>query len=116
MWRKRESGSTFQGFILDEVQGFSPKKENWVRFAPPTWEDASHYGIDIWVHYSVGPENASVLCLYKMTGKPCPVCEAHASAEAAGREDADRLKPTRRVLVWLVNRNDERDQKKEQKL
>ena len=110
-WKKREKGNTFEGFIKDEFQGFSAKKENWIRFLPPTWENASHYGIDIWVHYSVGPENASVLCLYKMTGKPCPICEAHAKAESEGREDADKLRPTRRVLVWLINRNDTKEKK-----
>jgi hypothetical protein len=110
-WAKREKGSTFEGFIKDQYMGFSPKKDNWIRFLPPTWDNPSHYGIDIWVHYSVGPENANVLCLYKMTGKPCPVCEAHAVAEAAGREDANNLKATRRVLVWVVNRKEEKDRK-----
>src|ERR1700677_2560430 len=110
-WKKRESGNTFQGFIKDSYMGFSPKKENWVRFLPPTWENAGHYGIDIWVHYSVGPENASVLCLYKMTGKPCPVCEAFAAKEAAGQEDSTQYKPTRRVLVWLINRKEDKEKK-----
>lgn len=110
-WAKREKGSTFEGFIKDQYMGFSAKKGNWIRFLPPTWDNPSHYGIDIWVHYSVGPENGNVLCLYKMTGKPCPVCEAHAVAEAAGREDASNLKATRRVLTWVVNRNEEKDKR-----
>jgi hypothetical protein len=110
-WAKREKGSTFQGFILDQYMGFSPKKENWVRFLPPTWDNPGHYGIDVWVHYSVGPENATVLCLYKMTGKPCPICEAHAKLEADGREDAASLRATRRVLAWVINRKEEKDKK-----
>lgn len=110
-WAKREKGSTFEGFIKDQYMGFSAKKDNWIRFLPPTWENPVHYGIDIWVHYSVGPEKANVLCLYKMGGKPCPVCEAHAVAEAAGREDAPNLKVTRRVLVWLANRKEEKDKR-----
>jgi len=29
----------------------------------------------LWVHWRVGPEGHSFLCLRKMYGKPCPVCE-----------------------------------------
>lgn len=106
---KRATGNNFIGWAKDQFETFSPKKENQIRILPPTWQNPTHYGLDIWVHYSVGPERGTVLCLWKMQGKPCPICEAHARAEAAGRADANELKPTRRVVTWVIDRNRERE-------
>jgi hypothetical protein len=64
--------------------------------------------MDIHVHYGIGPDRAAVLCLAKMHAEPCPICEARGRAERAGDEElAKELKPARRVLVWVLNRNDE---------
>ena len=110
-WEKRatQQGGDFVGFINDGVKTYTPKKgDNFVRILPPTWEDAEHYGMDVWVHYGIGPDRASVLCLRKMKNQPCPLCEAHSRAEKAGDEDLAReLKPTKRVLAWIIDRNDE---------
>lgn len=108
-WAKREQGKSFEGFIRDEFQTYTPKKENWIRYLPPTWDNPTHYGLDVFVHYGVGPSNASVLCLKRMRGENCPVCEAHDRATEAGRPDADQLRATRRVLVWIVDRKAELD-------
>lgn len=111
-WKKRseQSGSKFAGYILDDFKTFTPHKgENWVRIMPPTWENAEHYGMDIWVHYSVGPEDGAVLCLYKMKGEKCPICEEHQRAEGRGQENAKELKPGRRVLIYLVDKKAEKD-------
>jgi len=110
-WEKREnqSGSSYIGFIKDQFETYSVKTgENWIRILPPTWADPKHYGLDIWVHFGVGPQNASVLCTLKMENKPCPVCEARMQAEDRGQDNADDFKPTRRVLVWLLDRKDEK--------
>ena len=110
-WTKRakQSGSQYEGFISDSFSTFSPKKENWVRILPPTWDNAQHYGLDVWVHYGTGPDKASVLCLNKMSRERCPICEAQAKAENAGREDAKQFKPSRRVAVWVLDRNEEKE-------
>lgn len=110
-WSKRskQSGSQYEGFIIDAFKTFVPKKENWIRILPPTWDNPQHYGLDIWVHYGVGPNNASVLCTNRMLKEKCPLCEAEARAEAQGREDSRQFKPTRRVLVWLIDRNEEKN-------
>ncbi len=113
-WSKREnqSASKYSGFIKDDYSTFSPKKENDIRILPPTWNNPNHYGMDLWVHYSVGPENGSVICLFKMKNRPCPICEEYNKAEATGREDAGSLKPVRRVVVWLLDRRAENKETK----
>jgi|SRR5277367_4532199 len=107
--RAEQTGGSYIGFIKDSIETYSAKKENWLRILPPTWPDAKHYGFDCWVHYGVGPQNASVLCNLKMYNTPCSVCEAYTKADAEGREDAYEFKATRRVLIWMVDRQDEGD-------
>jgi hypothetical protein len=112
-WDKRanQSGSDFEGWLKEEYRTYTPiKGENHVRILPPSpaWVDASHYGIDVSVHYGVGPDRASVICLFKMKGTPCPICEVRARAERARDEDQVReLRPAKRVLAFIVNRKDE---------
>lgn len=112
-WEKRasQSGSNFVGIFQDWVEIFSYKKDNLIRMLPPTFANPQHYGMDVWVHYGVGPENGQIICLHKMGRGPCPICEFQSRAEAAGREDAADYKSRRRVLVWLKNWNAEDDKK-----
>lgn len=113
--RANQSGSNFIGIFKDEFDVFSAKKDNWVRMLPPTWEKPNHYGYDIYVHYGVGPQNGQVLCNAKMYNQACFACEQRAKFEAQGNKDAaDDLKPTRRVVVWLLDRADKESENKPQ--
>lgn len=85
--------------------------DNRVRLFPATWEGAKHYGLDVYVHYGVGPDRASYLCPDKHGDGDCPVCKER--NEVRNDRDADEkyvkdLEYTRRVLVYLVDRDDER--------
>lgn len=88
--------------------------ENRVRFLPPTWKGAKHYGYDIYVHYGVGPDRQSYLDLTKMQdGAPDPITEEYerfrriADSEVKADEEYLRdLRSTQRVLVWLVDLDD----------
>jgi hypothetical protein len=110
-WEKRanQQSGEFEAFIKDEYQTYKPKKgDNVIRVLPPTWPDAEHYGIDVYVHYGVGPSRASVVCPSQMKRERCPVCEARNRALKLGNEEeAQELKPTKRVIVWLIDRLDE---------
>lgn len=120
-YRSRDPESTFRradgagggndSFLKDVVRFFKPAEgDNTIRILPPTWDDAEHYGLDIHVHYGIGPDNAAYLCLDKMKHKPCPICEERKRAAAAGDTDyADELRPQRRVLMYVLNREKERD-------
>lgn len=108
--RANQQGGGFEGFIKDEYRTFTPKNgDNAVRICPrDASEEAEHYGEDVWVHYSVGPDKAGVICLAKMFNSPCPVCEERQRAERRGDEEAVKaLKPARRVLVWMIDRKNE---------
>ena len=103
--RASQSMGDFESFIKSNYKVYKPHQgDNYVRFLPPTFEGAKHYGIDVWVHYGIGADDGSVICLNKMNKEPCPICEARAIADRQGDSDlADSLKPNKRVLVWLLD-------------
>jgi len=107
--RANQTGYEFKGVIKDQYKKYrSPRGENRVRMLPQ--ENSPNFAVPIYVHYAVGPEQATVLCLEKMRSEKCPLCEDRAKAERRNDNDAaNELKPTRRSLVWMINRNDERD-------
>ena len=113
--RKRQeesSGGDFDKYFLDSIKVFKPHdKDNVIRIIEPTWDDAEHYGYDIWLHYKVGPDEQAYLCLNKMKGEPCPLCEERQRAAKAGEDDEylDSLKPKPRVVVALVDRDNEKE-------
>lgn len=104
----RQIGSR-DSFFDQKVEFFTPKPgDNVVRIFPPTWEGAGHYGIDLFVHYSIGADESAYLCRDKMKGEKCPLCEERVRASAAGEEElADELKPRMRVAVWVIDRSQE---------
>jgi hypothetical protein len=95
------------------VTWFKPREgDNTVRIIP--WHSAderfdeltkkwgTHWGIDIIFHQGVGSDKGSYLCLDKMKGEPCPICDVQRE------EDIESLKQKDRVLVWLIDRDDEK--------
>src|SRR5262252_5235804 len=110
-WEKRanQRGGGFQSYISDDYRTYTLKKgENAIRILPPTWDGARHYGLDVFVHFGVGPDKASVVCPYRTAEPPCPICEARARAARQNDEElVKELRSTQRVLVWLIDRKDE---------
>lgn len=108
--RASQQAGDFQGFIKDEYRTYTVRKgDNSIRILPPTWENPEHYALDVWTHYGVGPDRASVICLYKMGKGACPVCEARQRLEAsnADEQEIQDLKPSKRAVVWIIDRKDE---------
>jgi hypothetical protein len=90
---------------------WKPKEgENCVRILKDTWEDVDTWGdnwdIQVFVHFSVGPDNAAYLCLDKMKGEICPVCEMW--RRTTNEEEKRALRPSERRLVWVIDRNNEK--------
>lgn len=102
----------FDKMLKPGVKVFTPRDgDNTVRILPPTWEGATHYGLDCYVHYGVGPDRASYLCPNKHGKGGCPICEER--DQVRRDRDADEkyvkeLEYRRRVLVYVVDRDDER--------
>lgn len=109
--RAESGGNHYDVYLKDVVKMFKANdKDNTIRILPPTWDQPKHYGLDIWVHYGVGPDRQTYLCLHKMKGEPCPICEEQQQMQRAGEEDlAKELKATRRVLVYLIDRDHEKE-------
>lgn len=107
--RANQSGGAFDSPIADDITTFTPKEGDYnLRFFPPTWDGADHYGLDVYIHYGVGADDQQYLCLQKMKNEDCPICEEKKKAEAAGdSEYAKELSATKRVAVWLIDRAQE---------
>lgn len=107
--RATQTGSGRDTFIKSEIKLFNPKEgEHRIRVLPPTWEEAEHFGLEVGVHYSIGPDNAGYLCLYRMKGDLCPICEARTEADRLGEEElAKAYKISKRVCMWVIDRKAE---------
>ncbi len=101
----------FDSYIESEAKSYKAgEKQNWIRFLPPTWDNAQHYGYDIYVHYEIGPDNASYLCNRMMSKGDCPICDEMKIAKLEGdSEYASKLDPKKRVLVYLIDRDKENE-------
>lgn len=108
--RAEQDGGNFDSIFKSGTDTFRAKQgTNTVRFLPPTWEDPEHYGFDVWVHSYVGADNGSYLCPKKMLEKHCPICDASKEAADAGEEDdAKKLRATKKVAAYIVDRDDKK--------
>ena len=105
--RASSRGGDFESFVKDEYRTYTPKKQNGIRILPrdEREEGAQSYSDEIYVHYGIGPNRASVLCPARMASMPCPICEERARAEK--REDTEavkELRSTRRYIAWVLDK------------
>lgn len=109
--RANQGANDFDSYLNDKVKMFKVNDgDNMIRILPPTFKNPKHYGLDIYVHYGVGPDRQTYLCLHKMKGEPCPICEERQEILADGDEKAAKLlEPKRRSLIYLIDRDREKD-------
>lgn len=107
--RANARGGNFDSFIKPQCKIYKVREgKNLVRILPPTWDKARHYGLDTYVNYGIGSDNQSYLSLSKMKNEPDPLLEAKRVAEQDGDEEvAKALRPTQRILMWVIDRMDE---------
>lgn len=70
--------------------------------------DAPEFFMEIFVHYGVGPNNDAFLCVNRMYGDNCPVCNFGRKLHDEGedKEVTREYFPTKRILVWVVDSKD----------
>lgn len=104
--RANQSGTNREGFIKADFSTWGPKDGlNKIRILPPTWENADHYGLDIFVHYGIGPDNSAFVCPARMSNEPCPICEER---EQTTDEDLQKeMRAVKRVAMWIIDRKEE---------
>ena len=109
--RGERGGGDFDRLLKDGIKMYSPKdRVNRVRFLPPTWPDAKHFGLDIHVHYGVGADRAAYLDLTKMKDEADPITEEWAEARRTNDDEyAKQINSRQRVLVYLIDRDNEKE-------
>jgi hypothetical protein len=105
----RRVGGGGDSAVRSDINLFQPKAgDHEIRIMPPTWEDAQHFGLDVWVHYAIGPDGSTYVCMKKMKGEECACCNARIQASKDGEDDlAKDLSPSLRIGYWLINRKEE---------
>lgn len=106
----KASSGAFDSYMVQGVAFYKAREgENTIRMLPLSWEDTKKWGLGwyifIDVHYSVGPDESAYLCREKMLGEHCPIC---AAKDGLDKEEADKLKPNRRALCWVIDRDNEK--------
>ncbi len=74
---------------------------------PKLTEGSVTYFTEIWVHYGVGPNEGSFVCLTKNYNKKCPICEHQKELRLKGASDEEikALYPKRRVMYNIICRD-----------
>lgn len=61
--RATRKSSRYDSIFKQGFDSYRPKQgDNLIRYLPPTWDDADHYGYTAFVHRGIGPDNATYLC------------------------------------------------------
>ncbi len=109
--RAEQTGGRFDSPWKNGVEIFRAKVgDNLIRILPPTWDEPEHYAYDVWVHSYVGADNSTYVCLNKMKGKHCPICQAAQEAKTAGEEDeAKALQAKKLSVAWIINRDEDEE-------
>src|SRR5579872_3466942 len=104
--RANMKGGNFDSIFKSKYKQWKPKEgKNRIRILPPTWKGAKHYGLDIYVNYSIGPDKQSYLSLSKHNKGDDPIAEARREAQREGdKEYAKALNYSHRILYWIIDR------------
>ena len=107
---EQRGGNEFDSIFKSTVKTYKVQDDNVIRILPPTWPKPKHFGLDIFVHYSIGPDSQTYLCLKEMLDEPCPICEERARAVKNGEDDyAKELKASKRVVYYVIDREEEKE-------
>ncbi len=101
-------GGGFDSWVKRDYPRYKMRPgKNRVRFIQPTWENADHFALEVFLNYEVGPDKQTYLSLSKMGRGKDPLDEARRDAIRTGDQGlAKQLNPGRRWLAWVIDRFD----------
>lgn len=108
--RAKQTGGDYDSILSSNVPVVKIREgENVFRIMPPTWsvkEWGDNWGIEVWAHGQIGVDNQSYLCVAKMKGEDCCICDAIRDMDP---EDAKSIKARKRILAYVINRDQEKE-------
>lgn len=111
--RAEKKGSMFDSIFKDAKLYRSKQGQNLLRILPPGWPNAQHYGLTLFIHRDVGPDNRQYLCLKENAASPhnrCPICEElYKLGSKATQEDRKLYRPQSRMAYYVIDRDNEKD-------
>lgn len=115
--RANSGSGDFDKLLKPHIKSWKPNDgDNRIRILPPTWVKAKHFGVDAHIHYGVGADKGAYLDLQKMLGEDDPIHEEYLRAKAEldpdNKDDQEylrQLRGTRRSLVYLIDRDHEKE-------
>lgn len=110
--RASQSAGMYDQIFKSSIPIFTPKIDTSyrLRIMPPTWENADHYGYELFIHSQVGADNQKYICLKKHGKKDeaCPLCEAEQELVREGMKDeAYEARAKRSVITYVIDRDKE---------
>lgn len=80
-----------------------PNGDNFIRIVAPSL--TGPFAQEIWMHTKVGTQKATFLCVNKMFGEPCAICDHQKDMKADGvsAEVIKELNPGHRFLMYVVD-------------
>ena len=111
--RAERKGSLFDSLFKDVKTYRSKQGQNVLRILPPGWPNAAHYGLTVFIHRDVGPNDRQYLCLKENPSSPhsrCPICEElYRLGAKATQEDRQLLRAKPNVVYYVIDRDNEKD-------
>jgi hypothetical protein len=108
----------FDDSKMEGIEFYKIKEDNLIDIIPYIVKTKNHskklaigsgdYVLEIFTHRDIGIENKEYLCLRRMYGKACPVCEEMQRLKEEGsEEESKKLWPKHRTLYNVIDLNEE---------
>lgn len=109
--RATQTGGAFDNYTDPKIPRYKIQEDNLIRIMPPPpdmdqekWGQS--WGIELWLHNNIGSDKSSYLCINKMKGKDCVLCDR--IGDLTDEDLVGRLKAKKRILCYVIDRDDEK--------
>lgn len=104
-----QAGGDYDSYIADTVKFVKVDEgEHNFRVLPRTWDPKQwgpYWYVEAYVHFGIGPDKGNYLCLNKMKGSACPICEVIAELDKeADEKQIAELRAGRQYYAYVIDR------------